>query len=85
MFPLAKLINFRLVMLLKECFVWAEYFRENRTTRLGDRSTHFLVFCQKIILANTSDRCRDVIPYLFMYIFCSNSFEVINICLVYAN
>ena len=46
-----------------------EYFRENRTTRLGDRSTHFLVFCQKIILANTSDRCRDVIPYLFMYIF----------------
>ena len=42
-------------------FRLGKYFHENRTTRLRDISTHFLVFCQKIILANTSDQCRDVI------------------------
>ena len=62
-----------------------KYFYENRATRLGDISTHFLVFCQKIILANTSDRCRDVILHFVYVYFCSNSVKIINICLVYAN
>ena len=46
-----------------------KYFHENRTTRLGHISTQFSVFCQKIILVNTPDRCRDVILRLFECIF----------------